>query len=83
MFPRIRQSAPSKSRERITIRENGLFKSREQVEIRENELSKSRKRINNLLERIRNPRERIAQFDITILITFAIFENPHVPSGLS
>ena len=55
----------SNSRERIAIRENEneLSNSRERIAIRENELSNSR-------ERITNPWERIAQFDITVYLCF-------------
>ena len=68
--------------ERIAIRENELLNSGQRIANLENELSYSRERINNPLERILNPMERIAQFDITIYLCY-LFENPHLPLGLS
>ena len=56
-FPRFRQSG-------------WMLKSRERIAVRENELSNSKERINNLWERILNPRERIAQFDIAIYLCY-------------
>ena len=57
-----------RSRERIAIRENGLSKSRERIIIQENELFKSREQIPNPWDRITNPLERTAQFDIMIYL---------------
>ena len=50
-----------------------MCNSREQIAIQENKLS-------NLMERITNSLERIAQFK-DLLLSF--FENPHIPSGPS
>ena len=56
----------SNSRERIAKWENGLLESRERIAIRENRLSYLTERFNNQWERILNPRERIAQFEMTV-----------------
>ena len=73
LFPRIRQSILSSCKcsleLHIAIREYGLSNSREGMAIWENELSNSR-------ERIINPWERIAQFDITIYLRLFFLKIP-------
>ena len=87
LFPQIWEFVLSdcKSFPHITqfnLREQNCLNRGNKLQTREQEMCYLREGINNPWEQILNPKEWIAQFDITIYLCY-FFENLHVPSVLS